>query len=195
MKLNQIEWKSEIKKHIGYNAALILCALLAIFFLVMALVALFSTQTEGGIAIKESFDVSSSPLDAQNQNFVSQLSGKLINYENEKEEIEKILIVVGDGRERKEIEIDGTVLYPRLAEEVRHEWKTSFAFNRVHSVTVVVGGERQWLANSTAEWEFNPNILLYALLCAASSFGTVFIAKKRYYRYQEDTMALDSAEE
>ena len=195
LKLNQIEWKSEIKKHIGYNVALILCALLAIFFLVMALVALFSTQTEGGIAVKETFDVSSSSLDAQNQNFVSQLSGKLINYEDEKAEIEKILIVVGNGKEREEIELDGTVLYPRLAEEIRHEWKTSFHFDRVHSVTVVMGGERQLLANSTAAWEFNPNILLYTLLCAISCFGTVFVAKKRYYRYQEDTMALDSAEE
>ena len=194
MKLNQIEWKSEIKKHIGYNVTLILCALLAVFFLVMTIVALFSTQIGEDIAVKEAFDVSSSSLDAQNQNFVFQLSGRLINYEDQKAEVEKILVVVGNGRERKEIELDGVVLYPRLAEEIRHEWKTSFSFDRVHSVTVVVGGERQLLANSTAEWEFNPNILLYALLCAISCFGTVFAAKKRYYRYQEDRMALDSAE-
>lgn len=195
MKLNQIEWKSEIKKHIGHNIALLGCAVLAIFFLVMAVVALFSIQQNEGIAVKEAFDVSSSPLDAENQNFVSQLSGYLINYEDEKAQVEKILIVVSNGRERYEVELDGMMLYPRLAEEIRHEWKTSFNFDRIHSVTVVVDGERQLLANNTIEWEFDPNILFYALLCAVSCFATVFVAKKRYYRYQEDQIAAHSSEE
>lgn len=195
LKLNQIEWKSEIKKHVWYNVALIACALLAITFLVLAVVSLFSMQSGEGIAVKEAFDVSSSPLDTTEQNFVTQLSGYLINYEDKAQTVEKIILVIGNGRERKEIELDGLTLHPRLAEEIRHEWKTSFAFDRVHSLSVVVNGERQLLANNTAEWEFNPNILLYAILCSLSCFGTVFAAKKRYYRYQEDQMALASAEE
>lgn len=194
MKLNQIEWKSEIKKHIGYNVAVLLCALLAILFLVLAVVALFSIQQNEGIAVKEAFDVSSSALDAANQSFVTQLSGYLINYEDEKAQVEKILIVVGNGRDREEIELNGLMLYPRLAEEIRHEWKTNFNFDRIHSVTVVVGGERQLLANNTVEWEFDPSIVFYALLCVISCFGTVFAAKKRYYCYQEDQMAFDSTE-
>jgi hypothetical protein len=192
LKLNQIEWKSEIKKHIGYNIAILLCALLAILCLVLAVVALFSTQSNEGIAVKEAFDVSSSPLDATNQSFVTQLSGYLINYEDEKTQVEKIIVVVGNGRDRQEIELDGMMLYPRLAEEIRHEWQTNFNFNRIHSLTVVVGGERQLLANNTVEWEFDPNIVFYALLCAIACFGTVFATKKRYYRYQEDKMALES---
>ncbi len=195
LKLKQIEWKGEIKKHVGYNAALVLCALLAIAFLVLAVVALFSVQSGEGIAVKEAFDVSSSPLDTTNQNFVTQLSGYLVNYEDEAQKVEKIIIVVGNGKEREEIELAGMTLHPRLGEEIRHEWKTSFNFDRIHSLTVVVNGERQLLANNTAEWEFNPNILLYAILCALSCFGTVFVAKKRYYRYQEDQMALCAIEE
>ena len=118
----------------------------------------------------------------------------LVNYEDKAQKVEKILVVVGDGRNREEIELEGLTLHPRLAEEILYEWKTSFAFDRIHSLTVVVGGERQLLANNTAEWEFNPNILLYAVLCALSCFGTVFLCKKRYYRYQEDQMALASTE-
>ena len=195
LKLNQIEWKSEIKKHVWHNIVLIACALLAITFLVLAVMALFSTQSGEGIAVKEAFDVFSSPLDTTGQNFVTQLSGYLISYEDTAQTVEKVILVIGNGQERQEIELDGLTLSPRFAEEIRHEQKTSFAFDRVHSLSVVVDGERQLLANNTAEWEFNPNILLYAILCALSCFGTVFAAKKRYYRYQEDQMALASAEE
>lgn len=195
LKLNQIEWKQEIKKHVLYNVAVLACALLAITFLVLAVVALFSIQSGEGIAVKEAFDVSSSALDAGGQNFVAQLSGSLVSYEDKAQKVEKILVVVGNGKHREEIELAGVTLHPRLAEEVRHEWKTSFAFDRIHSLTVEVEGERQLLANNTAEWEFNPNILLYAILCALSCFGTVFLSKKRYYRYQEDMMALASTEE
>mgnify|MGYP003305105400 CR=1 FL=1 len=195
LKLNQIEWKNEVKRHVWYNIALAACALLAVAFLVLAVVALFSAQSGEGIAVKEAFDVSSSPLDTTNQNFVTQLSGYLVNYEDKAQTVEKMLIVVGNGREREEIELDGLTLHPRLGEEIRHEWKTSFAFDRIHSLHVVVGGERQLLANNTVDWEFNPNILLYAILCALSCFGTVFVAKKRYYRYQEDQMMLASTKE
>lgn len=193
LQLKQIEWKKEIGKHAWHNLTLLLCGTLAVFFLVLALVALFSFQKNEGIAVKEAFDVSSSPLDATSQNFVTQLSGYLVNYEDKKADVEKIVIVVGDGRDREEITLEGLTLHPRLAEEIRHEWKTSFAFDRIHSVSVVVGGERQQLANNTADWEFDPNVILYAVLCAVSCFGTVFVAKKRYYRYQEDQMALQNA--
>ena len=193
LQLKQIEWKKEIGKHVWHNLALLLCGTLAVLFLVLALVALFSFQKNEGIAVKEAFDVSSAPLDATSQNFVTQLSGYLVNYEDKKADVEKIVIVVGDGRDREEITLEGLTLHPRLAEEIRHEWKTSFAFDRIHSVSVVVGGERQQLANNTADWEFDPNVILYAVLCAVSCFGTVFVAKKRYYRYQEDQMALQNA--
>lgn len=189
MKIDWIELKEQCKKHIGYNLLVLLCGILAMTFLVLTVVSLFSTGGNRGVSVKEAFDASSSPLDTTNQNFVSQLSGYLINYEDKKAEVESIIIVVGNGREREEIKLDGMTLYPRLPEEIRHEWKTTLYFDRVHSITVVIDGERQLLANHTAEWEFNPNIILYALLCALSCFGGVFTFKKRYYRYQEDLMA------
>ncbi len=195
MKIDWMELKPQIKKHIGYNLLVLFCGVLALTFLVLTIVSLFSIGGNKDVAVKEAFDVSSSALDTTNQNFVSQLSGYLINYEDKKAEVESIIVVVGDGREREEVKLDGVTLYPRLAEEIRHEWKTSFDFSRVHSVSVVVDGERQLLANSTAEWEFNPNILVYAVLCAISCFGTVFTFKKRYYRYQEDLIAARDAEE
>lgn len=195
MNIDWIELKEQSKKHVAYNVAVILCAVFALFFLVMAIVAVFSLQSNEGITVKEAFDVSSSPLDAENRNFVTQLRGYLINYEDEKAQVEKIVIVVGNGREREEIELDGLTLYPRLAEEIHYEWKTSFDFDRIHSLTVIVDGERQLLANNTIEWEFNPDIIFYVLLCAVCCFGMVFAAKKRYYRYQEDQMKARSTEE
>ena len=189
MKIDWMKLKEQCKKHIGYNLLVLLCGVLTITFLVLSIVTLFGVEGNEGIAVKEEFDVSSSPLDTTNQNFVSQLSGYLINYEDEKAVVETIIIVIGNGREREEIKLEGLTLYPRLSEEIRHEWKTNFNFDRIHSVSVVVNGQRQLLANSTAEWEFNPNILIYALLCVLSCFGMVFTFKKRYYRYQEDLIA------
>jgi hypothetical protein len=189
VKIDWMKLKPQIKKHVGFNLLVLACGLLAVVFLVLSVVALFSVQHGEGIAVKEAFDVSTSALDTTNQNFVSQLDGYLINYEDEKTVVESITVVVGNGREREEVKLDGLTLYPRLAEEIRYEWKTSFDFDRVHSVTVVVEGERQVLANNTVEWEFDPNIILYAALCALACFGTVFTFKKRYYRYQEDLMA------
>ena len=197
MKIDWMKLKEQSKKHIGFNLLMLLCGVLAIAFFVVALVSLLSVGTNKGIAVKEVFDVSSAPLDTTNQNFVSQLSGYIINYEDEKTVVESIIIVVGNGREREEVTLNGLTLYPRLPEEIRHEWKTGFDFSRIHSVSVVIDGERQLLANSTAEWEFNPNVILYAFLCALACFGTVFTFKKRYYRYQEDLMAerVDEVEE
>ena len=197
MKIDWMKLKEQSKKYIGCNLILLLCGVLALTFFVVAIVSLFSVGNNQGIAVKEAFDVSSAPLDTTNQNFVSQLSGYIINYEDEKAVIESIIIVVGNGREREEVTLDGLKLYPRLPEEIRHEWKTGFDFSRIHSVSVVIDGERQLLANSTAEWEFNPNVILYAFLCALACFGTVFTFKKRYYRYQEDLMAerVDEVEE
>ena len=189
MKIDWMELKKQSKKYIWHNLLVLLCGILALLFLVLTVVAALSTQKNEEIAVKEAFDVSSAPLDADGKRFVSQLSGYLINYNDKKAEVESIIVVVGDGREREEIELDGMTLYPRLDEELRHEWQTGFAFDRVHSVAVVVDGEYQLLANSTAEWEFNPNIILYAVLCALACFGTVFAFKKRYYRYQEDLIA------
>ena len=188
MKIDWMILKEQSKRHIKYNVFVLLCGVLALIFLVLTVASLFGMTGNQGVAVKEAFDVSSSPLDTTNQNFVSQLSGYLINYEDEKAIIESILVVVGNGRHREQIEIDGLTLYPRLSEEIRYEWKTGFDFDRVHSVTVIVNGQSQTLANSTAEWEFNPDILIYALLCAVSCFGVVFAFKKRYYRYQEDLM-------
>ncbi len=194
MKIDWMELKQQSKKYIVHNLLVLLCGILALAFLVLTVVAVFSTQENQGIAVKEAFDVSAAPLDADGKSYLSQLSGYLINYADKKAEIESIVIVIGDGRERAEIELDGITLHPRLAEEIRHEWQTGFAFDRVHSVAVVVDGERQLLANSTAEWEFNPSIILYAVLCALACFGTVFAFKKRYYRYQEDLIAARAEE-
>ena len=193
MKFDWMELKKQITKHIGYNLLVLLCAALAVVFLVMSVVALFSIEGNEGVAVKEAFDVSAAPLDAESQTFVAQLSGYLINYEDQKVEVENVIVVVGNGRDRQELTLEGVTLHPRLSEEIRHEWKTQAAFDRVHSIWVVVDGERQLLANSTAEWNFDPNILLYAALCALACFGTVFTFKKRYYRYEEDLIAARSA--
>lgn len=195
MKIDWMKLKEQSKKYIAHNVLVLLCGILSLVFLVLTVVAVFGTEQNEGIAVKEAFDVSAAPLDADGKQFVSQLSGYLINYEDKKAEVESLVIVVGDGREREEITLDAMTLYPRLAEEIRYEWQTSFAFNRIHSVSVVVDGQRQLLANNTVEWEFNPNVILYAVLCALACFGTVFTFKKRYYRYQEDLIAAREAEE
>ena len=110
MKIDWMELKQQCKKYIGYNLLVLLCGVLALTFLVLTVVSLFLTEGNEGIAVKEAFDVSSAPLDADGKNFVSQLSGYLINYEDEKANVESITVVVGNGREREEIKLDGLTL-------------------------------------------------------------------------------------
>ena len=194
----KIDWKEigkQATQHIGYNLLVLLCGALAIAFLVMTVLSAFSVGRGEGIVVKETFDVSSAPLDAENKHFISQIGGYLINYEDQQAQLDCIIVEVGNGRERFRVEIDGVVLHPRLAEEIRYEWEADFDFDRVHSVTVVIEGEQILLSNSPADAGINPNILLFGLLCAISSFATVFTFKKRYYRYQEDLMAVCSTEE
>lgn len=183
------EWKKELTRHVGYNLAVLLCMLLALFCAVMSLLSLFGMNRGGGIEVKERFEVSSSALDATYENNVAQISGYLVNSGNEKVVVDRVTVVVGDGKAREEIELEGFTLYPRLPQEVFFEWKTSFYFDYVHSVTVEHDGYAERIANSSADWEFNPNVMLYAVLCMISAFVGVFFAKKRFYRWQEDQMA------
>ena len=195
MKIDWTVLKKEYKKHIGYNLLMLLCGLLAVTFLVLTVIAMFSSPKKEGVAVKEAFVVSSAALDSTNQKFVSQLGGYLVNHEDVAADVESIIVVVGNGYERQEVELDPVKLYPRHAEEIRHEWRSTMAFDRVHSVMVVVDGQIQPLTNATATWEFNPGIAIYAVLCAISCFGAVFTFKKRYYRYQEELIAQRATQE
>lgn len=195
MKIDWTVLKKEYKKHIGYNLLMLLCGLLALTFLVLTVIAMFSSPKKEGVAVKEAFAVSSAALDSTNQKFVSQLGGYLVNHEDVAADVESIIVVVGNGYERQEVELDPVKLYPRHAEEIRHEWRSTMAFDRVHSVMVVVDGQIQPLTNATATWEFNPGIAIYAVLCAISCFGAVFTFKKRYYRYQEELIAQRATQE
>ena len=195
MKIDWTVLKKEYKKHIGYNLLMLLCGLLALTFLVLTVIAMFSSPKKEGVAVKEAFVVSSAALDSTNQKFVSQLGGYLVNHEDVAADVESIIVVVGNGYERQEVELDPVKLYPRHAEEIRHEWRSTMAFDRVHSVMVVVDGQIQPLTNATATWEFNPGIAIYAVLCAISCFGAVFTFKKRYYRYQEELIAQRAMQE
>ena len=195
MKIDWTVLKKEYKKHIGYNLLMLLCGLLALTFLVLTVIAMFSSPKKEGVAVKEAFVVSSAALDSANQKFVSQLGGYLVNHEDVAADVESIIVVVGNGYERQEVELDPVKLYPRHAEEIRHEWRSTMAFDRVHSVMVVVDGQIQPLTNATATWEFNPGIAIYAVLCAISCFGAVFTFKKRYYRYQEELIAQRATQE
>ena len=195
MKIDWTVLKKEYKKHIGYNLLMLLCGLLALTFLVLTVIAMFSSPKKEGVAVKEAFVVSSAALDSANQKFVSQLGGYLVNHEDVAADGESIIVVVGNGYERQEVELDPVKLYPRHAEEIRHEWRSTMAFDRVHSVMVVVDGQIQPLTNATATWEFNPGIAIYAVLCAISCFGAVFTFKKRYYRYQEELIAQRATQE
>lgn len=195
MKIDWTVLKKEYKKHIGYNLLMLLYGLLALTFLVLTVIAMFSSPKKEGVAVKEAFVVSSAALDSTNQKFVSQLGGYLVNHEDVAADVESIIVVVGNGYERQEVELDPVKLYPRHAEEIRHEWRSTMAFDRVHSVMVVVDGQIQPLTNATATWEFNPGIAIYAVLCAISCFGAVFTFKKRYYRYQEELIAQRATQE
>ena len=58
MKIDWMELKQQSKKYIGHNVIVLLCGVLALVFLALAVVAIFSIKGSEGIAVKEAFDVS-----------------------------------------------------------------------------------------------------------------------------------------
>ena len=72
MKIDWMELKQQSKKYIVHNLLVLLCGILALAFLVLTIVAVFSGQENQGIAVKEAFDVSAAPLDADGKSYVSQ---------------------------------------------------------------------------------------------------------------------------
>ena len=179
-----------MKKHIRYNVAIIVCAMLAVVFSVLAVIALLPEKTESGVEVKETIRVSSS-LDGDSKGYRSQLRGVIVNKSDKTVKIDRLELVVSNGREEKQIVLRDITLTPRVVYDIQnadYEWEDTVAYDRILSVTVVSGSLREQIPNNTVGLQFDLAVLLWVVLTVIDAIVLVRVSKLRYYLAQEDRM-------
>ncbi|MBQ9784927.1 MAG: hypothetical protein IJW29_05460 [Clostridia bacterium] len=179
-----------MKQHIKYNVAIIALGALALLFVVLALVAILPPRSVTGVSVKETIRVSSS-LDGDSKGYRSQLRGVIVNKSNERVKIDRLELVVSNGKDEKQIVLRDIVLAPRVVYDLQNaenEWEDAVAYDRVLSVTVVSGGEREVISNNTVGLRFDLAALLWTVLAVIDGILLVRVSKTRYYLAQEDRM-------
>ena len=101
-------------------------------------------------------------------------------------------MLVGNGKDEKlivlrDIEMSPRVIYDLQSHE-NFEFESDAVYDRVISVTVVSGGERELLSNNTAGLTFRLITLFWGVLALVAGFLLVRFSKMRYYLAQEDRM-------
>lgn len=176
-----------MKQHIRYNAAIAVCAALAVLLIVLLITSVNPSCSSLGIEVKETIRVSSS-LDGDSDGYRSQLRGMIVNQNDERVTVEKLKIVVGNGKDEREITLTDIVLEPRVAYDLASngcEWEDTAAYDRVLSVIVVCKDGTEQLANNTIGLAVNLTTLLWGVLTVIDGILLVFLAKQRYYLAQE----------
>lgn len=177
-----------MKQHILYRTLTAVFALCALVCAVLGVIALIPPPVETGLTVKETVVVSSSPLDKSKKNYVSQIQGILHNASDEEIEIDALKIKVSDGKNEREIVLDGFKLPPRVTHPILYEWKDSHSFSRVHAVTVTTDGGEEQLSNLTASMPFDFGALIFFAVCAIFALIAVHFGKQCYYLVQEDEL-------
>ncbi len=182
-----------MKQHLRYNVAIIICAVLALLFVTLTVVALVPSRSASGVEVKETIRVSSS-LDGDSKGYRSQLRGVLINKTDARVKIDRLELVVGNGKEEKQIVLRNITLEPRVAYDLQaygYEWEDTVAYDRVLSVTAVCGETREQISNNTVALRFDPVALLWGVLALIDAILLVRFSKMRYYLAQEDRMKIE----
>lgn len=174
-----------MKKHVGYNVAIAVCGVLAVVFLVLLVLAILPPAKKLGIEVKDTVGVSSSGLDG---GYVVQIAGSIVNLNEETVTADEVRILVSDGRNDKTVVLKDVKLSPRVPYDLLWDWKDTTPYDRVKEVTVVVDGTSESLSNNTQGLVLNLNTLLWGVLTVMDAIVLIYLAKQRYYLYQEDKM-------
>ena len=177
-----------MKQHIIYRALTVLFGLCAIALAILAILSLIPAEVETGLTVKETLFVSSSPQNAEKTSYVSQIQGILINESDEELIVDALKIKVSDGKTEREMLLEGFKLPARVSYTLLHEWQDTHNYNRINSVTAVIGGKDASLANATADLPFNFSTVAYLALCTIAILLTVHFGKQCYYLIQEEQL-------
>lgn len=175
-----------MKQHIIYRILTLVAGLCTIAFIVLTVIALIPQSRETGLAVKETVFVSSSALEKDSTKYVSQIQGALVNTSDAEITVDTLKIKVSDGRNTREIVLDGFKLPPRVTYPILYEWKDSYYFSRVSAVIATSDGTEEYLSNLTAQDPFDLSALIFLVPAALFALLTIHFGKECYYLIQED---------
>lgn len=175
-----------MKQHIINRLLTVLFALCAIVLAVLTVISLIPPAVDSGLTVKETIFVSSSPQNAEKTSYVSQIQGILINESDEELIVDALKIKVSDGKTEREMLWDGFKLPPRVSYDLLYEWQGTHDYERIYSVTAVIGGVEEPLANATAGMPFDFGTVILLVLCAISAMISLHFGKQCYYLIQEE---------
>ncbi|MBQ9773629.1 MAG: hypothetical protein IJW30_03095 [Clostridia bacterium] len=179
-------------RHIGHNLGIALCAILAILFAVLTVLSLLPPATTTGIEVKENIEVSSSA--SNDGRYLVQLRGRIINKNDVTRTVERLEIVIGNGKtesERtlvlKDIELDPRTEYD-LSDNTE-DWSMEEAYDRVLSVTVTDDDVTEQIENQTVGLHLNLTTLLWGVLLVIDGIVLWKLCVQRYYLAEEDRLS------
>ncbi len=177
--------------HVGQSLLILLCFLLAGFFVFLSVLALLPTNTP--VSITEKVTVSSSPLTAgESTAYLVQASGYIKNNTAKTVVIEKITIplkATEGGAKDGVIVLENIELPAYGSRSVFGKDHAQTAYDKAGEITAVVNGEEIFLQNPE-----NTSLTAFLIPAAAALVCVYFLIKcikKRYYMYQEDCMRFE----
>ena len=178
-----------MKQRIAYWCATAALGIAEIFFAVMLVLSLLPQTNTFSIELREPVEVSSSALNLEKKQYVSQIRGVLICTGDQNLQLDALRITVGNGKETKEIMLEDLMLPSRLEQELFYEWQENAMYDRVLRVEGIVGERVELIANRASGVSLDAGTVLWlALAVVAGIFLTHFI-KQHYYLAQEAQMS------
>ncbi len=175
--------------HIGQALLILLCFLLAGFFVFLSVLALL--PSDRSVSISEKITASSSPLTASSSTeYLVQVSGYVKNNTRETVVIEKITVPLKNTNGDQEgVIVFENIELPAYSNRLLFEKEESqVPYGKVGEITAVVNGEEFFLQNPE-----NTSLTAFLIPAAAALICVYFLIKcikKRYYMYQEDCMSM-----
>ncbi|MBE6589422.1 MAG: hypothetical protein E7643_04515 [Ruminococcaceae bacterium] len=174
---------------IGYSIGACVAGALAVLFLVLSILTLFTGNVDG-LFVKEPITASASSLDASGERSLVQLRGILFNEGDERLTVEKVRLTLRHENATEKRELDGFVIEARTAYDVFYEWSSPVPFDSVDAVELVIDGEATRLSNSEQS-PLSLETLIFLSCAVVAVIFAVFFGKKRYYVYQEEKMCAE----
>ena len=173
-----------LKDRLIQSVQIVVFGLLALALTVLAMLELIPTQTKG-LQVKERIEVASFAVDSTGRRFVSSVHGSFKNNSNATVEIEKVHLLLSNGKIRKEIDLDGFTLPARCEQDVELNFECDVDVNTVVRIEATVNGERTVLENRSEAQTVNGFFVVYLVLLIPAVLLCIRAAKVRYYLYQE----------
>lgn len=174
-----------MKTHFKQNLQIVVLAMLALIFLVVAVLE-FLPSEDAGIKVKEKIKVSSSPIDSSKKDYASYLDGLLFNPGEEAIKIEKLEIVVSDGKTERTVPLSGFTLSPRSDYRLSAQWMGTVDYDRIEGIFLTVDEREVVLKNTEATFSFSALAVLATFAFGVTVILLIRASKERYYLHQED---------